>query len=128
MSDKDTEKYLIDKLLDIQEKHLDALSNLYKEMARKEDLSSFSQAFELYQKDFFALKDFLKDRENLLDSSIVAIQDSVGKREKAFDEAIKDIKERDNSLRNLTWVISSIQTVLVLIATALIVFFKKGAP
>lgn len=124
MTSSDTEKFLIDKLVSLQERHLEALSLIQREAAKEKDVAAILRMLELHLKDFSALMDMVRERDKAFSDLGDSIFDSARKREKEFDNAIEAIKKRDESIRKLFIIVGSIQSTLHGLVALLILFLK----
>lgn len=120
----DTEKFLIDKLVTLQERHLEALSLIQREAAKEKDVSAILRMLELHLKDFSTLVEMVKERDKAFVELSSSISEGAKKREKDFDDAIKEIKDRDESLRKFFLIVGSIQTSMQGLVALLIILLK----
>lgn len=128
MSNTDTEKYLIEKLILLQERHLEALSHIQKDTAKEKDVAALNRLYELHIRDFETLIKIAESHGKDFSAFVEALSGDSKERERQFEKALSVLKARDETLRNTVWkvvsIIGSVQLAIAGLTAAIALMFK----
>lgn len=113
MANNANDKSVIDRLLDIQERHLEALNKL------NDSINAMSHRFELFEKDFESEAEAIKKNQEDHSNKLKSV-------EKTVEDTTKTIESRDEGLRKTVWIVTFVLSFIASIVGLLIAYFKTS--